>query len=173
MPADNDNGAAGSLRKHAIFTSLEPGYLTVMRVYGAILSTVLISGSLAIVSIINSKSEQNLPYWVAGVLLFVPAFWLTWVSPKRRFAAWGYRLERDELCIKRGVLTHEETTVPLGRVQHIDVGQGVIERGCGVSYLALHTAGMDYNVVKLPGLTRQTAESLRDEIRTHIRTDIG
>ena len=170
MPNESE---AQALQEPTPFIPLESGYLNVLRIFGIIQSAVLIVIVLVAISAINSEYDRGLPYWAFGIALLVLAFWLIWVSPARRFAAWGYRMEADELRIKRGVLTREETIVPLGRVQHIDVGQGAIERGCGVTYLALHTAGMAHNVVTLPGLTRETAEALRDDIRTHIRADIG
>ncbi len=173
MLAGNDDGNANPLPGSLTFTSLEPDYLNVLRIHGAIQSAVLFFMVLATISAINSEYERAVPYWAFVVPLAIFAVWLIWISPKRRFEAWGYRLEQDELRIKRGVWTRQETTVPLGRVQHIDVGQRAIERACGVSYLALHTAGMAYNVVKLPGLTREAAEGLRDEIRIHIRADLG
>lgn len=158
--------------KTGSFTPLEPGYLSVLRIFGVIQSAVLIAIVIIAIAVINSENDRGLPYWALAIPTLALAFWLIWVSPARRFTAWGYHMEADELRIKRGVLTREETIVPLGRVQHIDVGQGAIERGCGVTYLALHTAGMAYNIVKLPGLTRETAEALRDDIRTHIRADL-
>jgi uncharacterized protein len=35
----------------------------------------------------------------------------------------------------------------------------------------VHTAGTSHATVTLPGITRDTAEALRDRIREHIRTD--
>lgn len=168
MPLQNDDGPVNTV----CFTSLEPSYLSVLRIFGVIQSAVLIAIVMIAISAINSEYDRGLPYWAIAIPTLALAFWLIWVSPARRFAAWGYRMEADELRIKRGVLTREETIVPLGRVQHIDVGQGAVERGCGVTYLALHTAGMAHNVVTLPGLTREVAEALRDDIRTHIRADL-
>jgi membrane protein YdbS with pleckstrin-like domain len=56
-------------------------------------------------------------------------------------------------------------------VQHIDIAQGPIERMCEVWQLVLNTAGTLNSQVRLPGLSRATAEALRDEIRLHVRAD--
>jgi membrane protein YdbS with pleckstrin-like domain len=61
--------------------------------------------------------------------------------------------------------------VPLRRVQHLDVAQGPLERAFGVTRLVLHTAGTMNSQIVLPGLTRATAEGIRDEIRAHIRQE--
>ena len=75
-------------------------------------------------------------------------------SPPRRYRAWGYDEGEDELAIRRGLLVRVRTIVPFGRVQHIDVAQGPIERRFGLATLILHTAGTRGAAVPLPGLLR-------------------
>jgi membrane protein YdbS with pleckstrin-like domain len=99
-------------------------------------------------------------------LLVYPMF----IAPPRHYRALGYLLDADELWIVRGTWTRTITTVPLDRVQHIDVSQGPLERAFAVSRLVLHTAGTLNSLVVLPGLTRATAEGIRDEIRARIRS---
>lgn len=101
------------------------------------------------------------------LLLLYPMF----VAPFRRYRALGYALDQDELWAARGSWTRSETVVPLGRVQHIDVVQGPLERMFGVTRLVLHTAGTMNSLVVLPGLARGTAEALRDAIRARIRRE--
>ena len=92
--------------------------------------------------------------------------------PKRRWRAWGYREEEDELHIRYGLWTRVRTVVPFGRVQHIDVAQGPVERGFGLATLVLHTAGTRGASVPLPGLLFDDAEQMRDRIRAKIRQDL-
>ena len=73
--------------------------------------------------------------------------------------------------VAHGVLVHTETSVAFHRVQHIDIAQGPIERMCGVWQLVLNTPGTLNSRIRLPGLSRATAEALRDEIRLHVRAD--
>lgn len=95
----------------------------------------------------------------------------TLVGPLRRFGAWGYSMSEDELQLVHGLWTHVHTVVPLGRVQHIDVSQGPIERAWGVCRLVIHTAGTMHSQVVLPGLSRGEAEAMRDAIRSRIRQE--
>jgi hypothetical protein len=103
---------------------------------------------------------------VAALLIYYAVF-----TPARRFKRWGYAKTDDELHVAHGVLVHTETSVAFHRVQHIDVAQGPIERMCGVWQLVLNTSGTMNSRIQLPGLSRATAEALRDEIRLHIRAD--
>ena len=100
-------------------------------------------------------------------LLIYPAL----VSPLRHYRSWGYRMDEEELRLAHGVLTQVETLVPLKRVQHLDISQGPLERAFGVCRLVLHTAGTAHSQVVLPGLSRETAEAMRAEIRSHIRQE--
>jgi membrane protein YdbS with pleckstrin-like domain len=80
-------------------------------------------------------------------------------------------MTEDELHIQHGLWTRTRTVVPFGRVQHIDVAQGPIERAFGVGSLILHTAGTRSSAVDLPGLEFGEAGQMRDVIRSKIRQD--
>ena len=96
---------------------------------------------------------------------------LAWL-PRRRWRAWGYREGEDELHVRHGLMVRTRTVVPFGRVQHIDVAQGPVERRFGLATLILHTAGTRGASVPLPGLPHAEAERLRDRIRVKIRQEL-
>ncbi len=95
------------------------------------------------------------------------------VLPKRRYASWCYRMDEEELHVQHGLWTRVLTIVPFGRVQHIDLAQGPIERRFGVATLILHTAGTRNSAVSLPGLEVGEAGRMRDVIRSKIRQDLA
>jgi membrane protein YdbS with pleckstrin-like domain len=147
----------------------EPGQLWVMRIHA------LIAGLVAVVAAIGGEiaiaRETDLPTGLALVPVLILLIYPILLAPARHYHALGYALEGDELHVASGVWTRTETVVPLGRVQHIDVSQGPIERAFGVTRLVLHTAGTMNSLVVVPGLARPTAEAIRDEIRSRIRLD--
>ena len=61
--------------------------------------------------------------------------------------------------------------VPLRRVQHLDVTQGLVEREYGVGTLVVHTAGTRDATVSVPGLPYAEAERLRDAVQAHVLDD--
>jgi membrane protein YdbS with pleckstrin-like domain len=89
----------------------------------------------------------------------------------RRYAARGYSLEGERLRVVRGILFRSDTVVPFGRVQHIDVDQGPLERAFGLATLTVHTAGTHNASVSLPGLAQADAGAIREDIRAAIRRD--
>lgn len=93
------------------------------------------------------------------------------VLPARQYRSWGYRLGADRLRVARGLLFRADTVVPFGRVQHIDVQQGPLERSRDLAALTLYTAGTHNASVTLPGLPHAEALAMREAIRAHIRQD--
>lgn len=105
---------------------------------------------------------------IAAAVLLVLGFPL----PGRRYRAWAYDQREDELIVKHGNLIRQLTVVPFGRVQHIDIAAGPLQRALGLATLVLNTAGTRGAAVKLPGLRPDTAEAIRDHIRGKIRQDL-
>lgn len=104
--------------------------------------------------------------WLFAVLAVV-------IFPARRYAHIGYALGADDLRVARGFLFRTDTIVPFVRVQHIDVGQGPVERRYGLSHLVVHTSGTHNSTVTLPGLPADQAAAMRETIRRHIQSDFA
>ena len=151
------------------WTPLEPGQLKAMRISAAI--TALTGLAMAVGLDVGLFLEAKTPLGLVTVPAALPLLYYALVTPGRRFRRWGYAKTADELHVAHGILVHTETSVAFHRVQHIDVAQGPIERLCGVWELVLNTAGTLNSRIRLPGLSRATAEALRDEIRLRIRAE--
>lgn len=113
------------------------------------------------------------PYGLITVLAWLIAAILVATFPQRRAARWGFRMGADQLRVARGWLFRVDTVVPFVRVQHIDVGQGPVERWFGLSHLIVHTSGTHNSTVTLPGLHADLAAAMRETIRRHIQTDFA
>ncbi len=150
-------------------TPLDRGLLKLMRIRGLIAGCFLLAAAFA--GEIWVHRLVDLPWGLllaAGLLILL--YLVLW-APPRRYRAWGYIMGPEELQVRRGVWTRVQTVVPLDRVQHIDVSQGPLERMLGICSLVLHTAGSLHSQIVVPGLTRATAERMRDEIRGRIREE--
>lgn len=146
-------------------TALHPNHVKVMRIAASIAAVPFVIGSLVL------EAADLLPTGVfIGPVLLVAAFLVIRV-PLRRYAARGYVMGEDRLRVVRGILFRSDTVVPFGRVQHIDVDQGPLERAYGLATLTLHTAGNHNASVALPGLAESDARAMRETIRARIRRD--
>ncbi|MFF4034608.1 PH domain-containing protein [Streptomyces sviceus] len=103
------------------------------------------------------------PVWAAFALLpLVLAGW-GWVVLGRNWRSWRYAERADDLLISRGVLWREETVVPYGRMQLVEVTSGPVERHFGLASVQLHTAAAATDAT-IPGLDPAEAERLRDRL---------
>lgn len=152
-------------------TPLHPRQLTLLRIRTAIAAALLIPPILY-ADFEAVRRGLTPPGAIAGggLLLLIA---VVFVMPRRRYRSWSFGKEEDELAVRHGLMVRRLTIVPFGRVQHIDVAQGPIERALGLATLVLNTAGTRGAAVRLPGLLHEDAEALRDHIRAKIRQDLA
>ncbi|GHH85429.1 hypothetical protein GCM10018793_53500 [Streptomyces sulfonofaciens] len=86
-----------------------------------------------------------------------------WRMLGRNWRSWRYAERSDDLLISRGVLWREETVVPYGRMQLVEVTSGPVERYFGLASVQLHTAAAATDA-RIPGLLPEEAERLRDRL---------
>jgi uncharacterized protein len=146
---------------------LDPAYVKVLRIVATIVALVPLVGAAAL------EYARILPMGAVIIPVLILLCYFVFVIPARRYARWGYDAGADRLRIVRGYLFHHDTIVPFGRIQHIDVDQGPIERRYDLATLFVHTAGTHNSTVALPGLKHADALALREAIRAHIKLAQG
>ena len=109
--------------------------------------------------------QQWSPLW-DNVLLGLCAgmLALALLVPPLNYARWRYGFVGDMLLMRYGILFVEERTVPVRRMQHVDLSRGPIERLFGLATLVVFTAGNEGSAFRVPGLPVQLAKELRDRI---------
>ncbi|MEU4796457.1 PH domain-containing protein [Streptomyces sp. NPDC023327] len=103
------------------------------------------------------------PVWAACALLPLAVVAGGWPLLGRNWRSWRYAERADDLLISRGVLWREETVVPYGRMQLVEVTSGPVERHFGLASVQLHTAAAATDA-RIPGLLPEEAERLRDRL---------
>lgn len=146
-------------------TPLHPNHVKAMR-----LSAIVAAAPFTIAAIVL-ETARLLPMGMFLLPVLAVSAFMIFRVPLRRYRARGYRLGDERLQVVGGVLFRSDTVVPFGRVQHIDVGQGPVERHYGIATLTLHTAGTHNASVHLPGLGHADALAMREEIRAHVKRE--
>lgn len=163
----------------AALTRLHPNFVWALRVQMLFSLVPLLIAALA-VEIVLADAALGAPELAplalipSGVLsgaVMLGVLMLLIFLPMRRYNARGYQMSADRLRVVRGVLWHYDSVVPFGRVQHIDLHQGPVDRFFGIARLTLHTAGNHNASVHLPGLGADLARDMREEIRSHIKRE--
>jgi hypothetical protein len=81
----------------------------------------------------------------------------------RRVRSIGYRLRRDDLLFRRGIMFQRQVAVPYGRMQLVDITRGPVARALGLADLKFVTAAAS-TAVTVPGLPMEEADRLRDHL---------
>ncbi|NBM19061.1 PH domain-containing protein [Streptomyces sp. GC420] len=103
------------------------------------------------------------PVWALFSLLPLAALAWGWPMLGRNWRSWRYAERADDLLISRGVLWREETIVPYGRMQLVEVTSGPVERRFNLASVQLHTAAAATDA-RIPGLDPDEASRLRDRL---------
>lgn len=166
IPADiQPNLATHTPDDDEALTPLHPDHVKVLRI-GALIVLIPFLIAAIVLEIIGFAPTG---LFIAPVLLLT--ILILWRVPLRRYHAKGFAMSADRLRVVRGLWFHSDSVVPFGRVQHIDVHQGPVERNYKLATLVLHTAGTHNSSVSLPGLLHEDALAMRETIRAHIKQD--
>ncbi|MGW8065771.1 PH domain-containing protein [Streptomyces ziwulingensis] len=150
-------GAAEAVPDGPVWTGLPPGLLRMRR-----LLLVVWLGLLALAAGLLSGLFLG-PLWAALALFPLAVTAWGWSMLERNWRSWRYAERADDLLINRGVLWREETVVPYGRMQLVEVTSGPVERYFGLASVQLHTAAAASDAT-IPGLDPAEAERLRDRL---------
>lgn len=120
-----------------------------------------------------SETTRKSFWWFFGfVILFLVLYFIfayVWARLSYRF--YRYELTEDSFKTEKGVIYKTYVTLPYERIQNVDIYRGIMARLLGLSDIHIQTAGISYagkygrsSEGRLPGLSRQDAEQLRDEL---------
>ncbi|MFD3719286.1 PH domain-containing protein [Streptomyces sp. NPDC058674] len=151
-----ETGTTGGVGR-AEWVGLPGGLLTLRRLLLVIWTTVLTAVTAVVLGLAVG------PAWAAAAGVWPAVLVWGWVLLGRNWRSWRYAERADDLLISRGVLWREETAVPYGRMQLVEVTSGPLERRFGLASVQLHTAAAATDA-KIPGLVPAEAERLRDRL---------
>lgn len=120
--------------------------------------------AFALAGVMTFYAEQLwVAFLVAGVVLLASLAWAV-LTPALRYRRFRFSLQGSRLWIRSGVLFHREKSIPLTRIQHVDVSRGPLERMFGLASVTVFTAGGRSATAQIPGLEPERADALRLEL---------
>lgn len=147
----------------AAFVSVDPRYVW-GRLAGLAVSAAIVV-AVAVLVVWQSDAVAVPAIVAGGVLLLLVTAATIWVLESRRVA---YQVREHDLSLRRGVIRHVVETIPFSRVQHVNVGRGLIERWFGLATLEISSAGPDISV---PGLVVADADRIKQVIAQRAGVD--
>ncbi|RQO69072.1 hypothetical protein DBR40_19035 [Pedobacter sp. KBW01] len=92
------------------------------------------------------------------VALLAILFLLYRISFKKR----GYAIRTHDVIYKSGIIAESTTIVPLNRIQHIELNEGILSRAFHLGSLQLFTAGGQTGHIHISGIPIEEAKNIRD-----------
>nr|WP_263315102.1 PH domain-containing protein [Mammaliicoccus sp. Marseille-Q6498] len=114
----------------------------------------------------------------------VPKWWVLWIpvaliaytiiyglilKPYYIYRNFRYEISDDEINIKSGIFMIKETSIPMGRIQNVDLYEGFIMRKFDLASVTLSTAG-GKDVIQY--LNKEKAKNIIHAIQNRINNDI-
>ncbi|WP_406827350.1 PH domain-containing protein [Pedobacter sp. KACC 23697] len=98
--------------------------------------------------------------WIVPLYFILTAvfFLLFRLSFKKR----GYAIRTHDVIYKSGVIAESTTIVPLNRIQHIELNEGLFSRMYKLGSLQLFTAGGQTGHIHISGIAIEEAKNIRD-----------
>lgn len=167
IPASVAEEASVSDAMSETFSRLAPEVIALWRLNGGIEWAVLLSVTFVIITVGSIVLAFGLWFWAllaAWVVVLCAAIVQTIWYPPLAYRHAGYRITDRVIEVRRGVWFRKSRLIPLSRIQHIDLRQGLFERSYGLATLVFHTAGMHESSTFLPGLAADKAATLRNQL---------
>jgi len=120
-------------------------------------------GILAIITgtlLLLADDVKRQAIWIISsyFVLLAASFLLFRLSFKKR----GYALRKHDMLYKSGIIAESTTIVPLNRIQHIELNEGLFSRMYNLGSLQLFTAGGQTGHIRIGGIAIDEAKSIRD-----------
>lgn len=152
--------------ENAELRTISKKYLTLLRIEWVITSVIIAAIAIALIILIPAIRTS---YWwliIAAGVLFILA--LYFFVQEKSFPFIAFSVRDHDVIFRRGWLVRTIKVCPFNRIQNCSLHTGPLERKFGLASLTLFTAGSDGADLKIPGLTQDEAESLRQFILTKI-----
>ena len=104
------------------------------------------------------------------VCLALP-FGLAYPLAKLAYDNFGYQIGDEVITVKSGAVIKRNTSIPYGRVQNVDIVQGIVSQMLGLADLQIQTAGISgVNLVegRIPAVTPEEADFIKASILAKI-----
>jgi hypothetical protein len=137
-----------------------PSYWTLMLVNIIAFLTILGIG-LATLFLLNEKAAMNWIIWVVAYLIFAIMLFVIYnASFKRR----GFALREKDILYKSGVIAETTTIVPLNRIQHVALNEGILSRIFKLGTLQIYTAGGNSGQISIAGIPIEQAKVMEEAL---------
>lgn len=141
-------------------TAPNPKYWNVIVINLSIV-LVMVGGALTLLWYLIDDEKPKLTYLLGGYLLFVALLFLIHrLSFKKR----GFALREKDIIYKHGLIAETTTIIPINRIQHVALDEGITSRSYGLATLQIYTAGGQTGHVHIAGIEVEKAKVIKEAL---------
>lgn len=107
--------------------------------------------------------------WCIVALMVLVQLLQIFIYPPIEYAQWQYMIAPDRIEIKKGIFYRTHTVIPISRIQHVAVTQGVLQRPFKLSTVQIHTAG---DVMEIQELNTEVAEEICSRLQKRVNVKV-
>ncbi len=144
---------------------MEPSYVKLAVAFAIIRWVIASIVAIVVIGESGLGDYRVLPWLSVPVILLLAT--LDLLFSRRAAMVKRYAVRYHDVYFESGVFWRSQTIQPLNRVQHVEVGQGPIDKRFGLAHLQLFSSGSGASSITIPGLTLDRAEGLREFILQH------
>ena len=114
---------------------------------------------------------KNHIIWVNSISFFIIGIgaFSTYIEPFWEYKQWSYRINEEEIFFNEGIFFKKNVTIPIVRIQNINVSEGPINRSLNLAHIEIGTAGGSY---KIPNIDKEEVEKIREFLRKKINENV-
>ena len=115
-------------------------------------------GATVLIIFVDEIRPNTLP--IIGLYLAITVFFF--LLFRASFNKRGYAIRTKDVIYKSGIIAESTTIVPLNRIQHIELNEGLLSRIYKLGSLQIFTAGGQTGHLHISGIPINEAKSIRD-----------
>jgi hypothetical protein len=137
---------------------LQPSYYKVILFNIAV--RYLIAGIVAGCALYFVEGTTKVHWYIALVLYIVLLLFSLFIS-RISFKNKGFAYRTHDVIYRSGAIAISTVIVPYNRIQHVAMHESWLSRKLGLARIEIFTAGGDSSDVKIPGVKKEQAESIK------------
>ena len=116
----------------------------------------------------GSETMKIIGWIAAGIIMLIQVLSIV-IYPPIEYIQWAYMIAPDRIEIKKGIFYRTHTVIPISRIQHVAVTQGVLQRPFKLSTVQIHTAG---SVMEIQELSTAVAEDICSRLQKRVNVKV-
>ena len=126
-----------------------------------IITLIVLAGGLAVLIILNVHFREKWTVWISIFIAFALFLFLIYrASFKRR----GFALREKDVIYKSGIISEKTTIIPLNRIQHVALNEGIFSRMFKLGTLQIYTASGSSGEIHIAGIPIAQAKTVKEAL---------